>query len=148
MTIPADVIWAAQASQAKWKVPASICIAQWALESSYGQHMPPDSHNPFGIKAAAGQPFVMCMTTEHINGRDIRVAQNFRKFDTLTDAFDLHGKLLATSHYYATAMTMVDDPNSFAHALTGVYATDPKYGVKLITIMKAQNLYQYDKHGG
>lgn len=142
--IPADVIAAAQASQAKWHIPASVCVAQWALESAHGQHMPPGSNNPFGIKAAAGQPYVACMTTEHIKGRDIRVSQNFRKFVDMDEAFDAHGKLLATSKYYVKARTKLPDADDFANALTGVYATDRTYGTKLIAIMKNENLYQYN----
>lgn len=141
--IPPDVIAAAQASQAKWHIPASVCIAQWALESAHGQHMPPGSNNPFGIKAAAGQPYVACMTTEHIKGRDIRVSQKFRKFVDMGEAFDAHGKLLATSKYYVKAR-QTKTADDFANALTGVYATDVKYGAKLIAIMKNENLYQYN----
>jgi hypothetical protein len=53
-----DVINAAQATQDRWGVPASVTLAQWALESRYGASMPVGSNNPFGIKAVSGQPFV------------------------------------------------------------------------------------------
>ena len=56
-----------------------------------------------------------------------------------------HAKLLATSRYYKKAMSNRDDPNAFANSLTGVYATSPTYGKKLIQIMKQYNLYQYDR---
>jgi len=42
-------------------------------------------------------------------------------------------------------MTFVGDPDAFANALTGIYATDPHYGRSLIALMKALNLYQYDR---
>ena len=77
-TIPKDIIAAAQASQTKWSVPASISIAQWAIESGYGAHMPPASNNPFGIKARPGQPSVEAMTAEYIGGRTIHLMQPFR----------------------------------------------------------------------
>src|ERR1022692_5235751 len=41
-------------------------------------------------------------------------------------------------------MTDRKDPNAFAAALTGVYATDPDYGAKLIGLMRLYNLYRYD----
>ncbi|WP_369693039.1 glucosaminidase domain-containing protein [Komagataeibacter diospyri] len=44
-------------------VPASITIAQWMLESGFGQHMPPHFNNPFGIKAARDRNFVMTPET-------------------------------------------------------------------------------------
>lgn len=52
---PPEVIAAAQAAPARWGAPASITMAQWALESGGGQHMPKGSNNPFGIKAGRGR---------------------------------------------------------------------------------------------
>lgn len=141
---PLDVIAAAQASQKTWKIPASVTLAQWALESNWGKSMPTGSNNPFGIKALAGQPYVESQTHEVINGKDIIVIAKFRKFASINEAFDQHGKLLATASPYAHARTLVGNPNAFADALTGVYATDPYYGTSLKRIMKAYNLYQYD----
>lgn len=136
---PPDVIAAAQASHAKWKIPASVTLAQWALESNFGRAMPIGS-----IKAAKGQPFVETDTREVIGGQSMTVSAKFRKFGSLTEAFDQHGKLLATGRPYANARTLVDDPNVFADALTGVYATDPNYGASLKSLMRSHDLYQYD----
>lgn len=88
--------------------------------------MPAGSNNPFGIKAAAGQPFVEARTREVIRGEDVTIVARFRKFDSLAQAFDEHGRLLATSRAYARAMKLADHPDAFADALTGVYATDPR----------------------
>ena len=140
-----DVIKAAQASQQTWRIPASITIAQWALESGWGRHMPPGSNNPFGIKARAGQPFVEVPTAEFIDGRRVIVRAKFRKFVSLAEAFDAHAELLATSPRYATARTFENDPAKFADALTGVYATDPNYGTQLNSIMSGHHLRQYDR---
>jgi flagellum-specific peptidoglycan hydrolase FlgJ len=121
----------------------SVTLAQWALESNFGKSMPTGSNNPFGIKAVAGQPSVSSMTTEHLNGKDVRMTQSFRKFGSLAIAFSAHNRLLATSHYYAKARA-AKSAEEFAHALTGVYATDPHYGEKLISIMHKYELNQYD----
>src|SRR6185295_10176099 len=55
-----------------------------------------------------------------------------------------HGKLLASSGYYRKAMADRRNPNAFAQSLTGVYATDPSYGTKLVSLMQQYNLYRYD----
>jgi hypothetical protein len=142
-----EVIKAAQASQRLWGVPASVTLAQWALESAYGSRMPPGSNNPFGIKAKAGQPSVMALTTEVIGGRRVRVNAAFRVFDSLEEAFSLHGKLLGTAGVYANARKFINSPDRFADALTGVYATDPNYGELLKSIMRKSNLYSFDVGG-
>ena len=132
---PQEIIAAAQASQAKYGIPSEVTIAQWKLESGSGKKMPAGSNNPFGIKAKAGQPFVESETKEFINGEIQTVKQKFAKFDSLEDAFDAHAKLLATGAVYANARKQKDDPQAFADALTGTYATDPQYGTKLKSLM-------------
>ena len=139
-----DVIAAAQASQVKWNIPAAITLAQWALESGFGKKMPSGSNNPFGIKATGNDPYVEARTREVVGGKEIFIVAKFKKFASLTDAFDQHGKLLATASPYAAARTNLPDPDKFADALTGVYATDPDYGTILKKLMKTHNLYQYD----
>lgn len=143
--IPPDIIVAAKAAQVKWKIPASISIAQWAVESGRGQHMPPGSNNPFGIKAGAGQPSVTVRTREvDKHGHDYFINAPFRKFATIAEAFDEHGRLLATSSHYAGARSKLPDADAFADALTGVYATDPHYGALLKSVMHGGNFHQYD----
>jgi flagellum-specific peptidoglycan hydrolase FlgJ len=146
MTPTPEVIGAAQNAERKWGVPASITIAQYGLESGWGVHMPAGSNNPFGIKASANQPSVLASTKEYVNGKPIPVNAYFRKFDSLSDAFEAHAELLQTSKYYARAR-MYEHPgedDQFAGALTGVYATDPNYGSLLTSIIRSGNLTQYD----
>ncbi len=142
--IPAEVGDAAIDSRHHWNVPASVTIAQWAVESAWGASMPPDSNNPFGIKAGSGQPAVESLTHEVVNGETITITARFRRFESLTEAFDLHGKLLATSSAYAAARSKASDPEAFADALTGVYATDPNYGITLKYVMRTYGLFQFD----
>lgn len=143
--VPPDVVDAAVQSRAKWSVPASVTMAQWAVESAWGAAMPPDSNNPFGIKAVGDQPAVESPTREFRNGQMVAEAARFRKFDSLADAFDQHGRLLATAPVYKPAMAKKDDPEAFADALAGVYATDPNYGTTLKYVIRTYNLDVHDK---
>ena len=143
--VPAEVVEAAIASRIKWNVPASITLAQWAVESAWGAAMPLDSNNPFGIKAVGDQPAVESRTREVISGESITIQAKFRKFATLTEAFEQHGRLLATAPVYRPAMEKKDDPEAFADALTGVYATDPQYGTTLKYVIKTYNFTIHDK---
>jgi hypothetical protein len=135
---------AAKASQKRWGIPASITLAQWIVESAWGAAMPPDSNNPFGIKALDSQPAVESETREVIDGKVITIVARFRRFDSQADAFELHGKLLSTGSPYRAAMEVVQDPDRFADALTGVYATDPQYGTTLKWVMDNYQLKQFD----
>lgn len=142
---PPDVVDAAVASQKAWGVPASVTIAQWAVESAWGAAMPPGSNNPFGIKAQPGEPAVASPTREVEDGKSVVVTAQFRKFASLTEAFDLHGRLLATAPPYRPAMAKLPDADAFADALAGVYATDPEYGITLKYVIHAYGWTQYDR---
>ena len=118
--IPSDVASAAVASRLRWTVPASVTVAQWAVESAWGASMPPGSNNPFGIKASGDQPAVESPTREVLNGENVTVTARFRAFDSIAQAFDEHGRLLATASVYKNAMSQKDNPEAFADALTEV----------------------------
>lgn len=143
--VPPDVAAAAVASFKSWRVPASVTLAQWAVESAWGAAIPPGSNNPFGIKAQPGEPQVESPTREVENGKSVVVTAQFRKFANLSEAFDVHGKLLATAPQYRAAMAKLPDVDGFADALTGVYATDPQYGLTLKFVIHAYGWTQYDQ---
>jgi len=142
--IPLEVINGAKLSQRKYGVPASITIAQWAVESEWGSTMPEGSNNPFGIKAVGNQPSVEA-TTKEDEGKMITIRAKFRKFGSMDEAFDHHGWLLAHNPVYADAMANRNDPDVFANALTGKYASAKNYGAVLITYMKTYHMYQYNE---
>ncbi len=140
----AEVISAAQASETKWRIPTCVSLAQWAQESGFGKSVPAGSCNPFGMKATGDQDFVWARTREYQGGAYVYTMQKFRRFASLADAFDEHGRLLATEPPYQHAMSLLPDYDKFCEALTGVYATDPHYGDKLVSLIKNDSLAQYD----
>jgi flagellum-specific peptidoglycan hydrolase FlgJ len=139
---PSEVIAAARAAQAKYKVPASVSIAQWALESGWGHHSP--GCNPFGIKHMAGYPDQHFLTHEVVHGAQIECEQTFAVFSTLTQAFEAHAALIATRPVYAAAMAVLPDLVKFLTLMGHHYATDPAYAAKLTSIIHGANLTQYD----
>ena len=141
--IPNEVIAAAKAAWHKWKVPASVSLAQWIVESGWGAHEPAGSNNPFGIKASVGQNHVDAVTHEFTHGRYVQITAHFAKFASVADAFDAHAKLLATHPAYRLAM-QARNSEVFAERLNGVYATDPHYGDKLVASMEKYGLEKYD----
>ncbi len=143
--LPQDVIDAAIASRLHWNVPVSVTLAQWVVESAWGAAMPPASNNPFGIKAVEDQPAVESPTREVIDSATVTITARFRKFASLSEAFDQHGKLLATAAVYKPAMVQAQNPDAFADALTGVYATDPQYGFTLKWVIHNYGFTRYDR---
>jgi hypothetical protein len=83
-------------------------------------------------------------TQEYENGQWVSISAPFRAYHNFAESINDHGELLAESGYYTRAMADRNDPNSFANALTGVYATNPEYGANLIQLMQQYNLYSYD----
>jgi flagellum-specific peptidoglycan hydrolase FlgJ len=141
---PPNVVQAAQAAAAQWKIPASVLLAQWALESAWGTKEPDGSNNPFGEKALPGEPFVAACTHEDIHNQVIAISARFKAFLSLADAFDAHAEHLATSHFYMPARAKLPDVDGFCRALTGVYATDPHYGDSVIAVINGSDLGAYD----
>lgn len=141
---PPEIVAAARASAARWRIPASVTLAQWALESGWGRHMPPGSNNPFGIKARAGEPVAAAETREVVGGKDVMIRAGFRAFASIDDAFDHHAEVLATAGVYAPARACLPNVDAFCAGLTGRYATDPRYGDELVAVIRGSNLRQYD----
>ncbi|MEW6709074.1 MAG: glucosaminidase domain-containing protein [Candidatus Riflebacteria bacterium] len=125
-------------------VPASIILAQAALETGWGGSAIGDAKNLFGIKGTGPAGSIRVPTKEVINGRTVTINDNFRKYNTWMESLEDHSRLLQTSRY-ANCMRYKNDPDQFARELQKAgYATDPSYASKLISIMKSNNLYAYN----
>ena len=136
----------------KYHIPCSISIAQACLESYYGKY-DMGVHNLFGFKGT-GPAGSVDKTTHEFDTKTqtyIKVVQKFRAYNSVEESLDDYQRNLSTNKAYKKAREYLTDPKNFAHKLTGVYATDPNYGDKLISLMDKYDLYQYDpfyKKGG
>ena len=137
------IIAAAQAAEKATRIPASVSIAQYGLESGWGKHMPPNSNNPFGIKNFHGGG-VEAETTEVVGGKVIHENQPFAIFPSLEAAFVAHANLLAHSPIYGHAMSLLPDVVAFVKEMAKHYATDPGYAQKILGIIHIDGLTKYD----
>jgi flagellum-specific peptidoglycan hydrolase FlgJ len=113
---------------------ARLTIAQWALESGWGEHQP--GNNPFGIKARPGEPFTRKMTQEFANGAIKFVAQDFAAYPSLDAAFTRHAQLVTSGPYRAAWKQFQMDGN-YAEFVAGIakhYATAPNYAASVLAI--------------
>lgn len=156
MSYLTQAVPAAQAAMRATGVPASITLAQGALESGWLQHLPAGSNNCFGIKASHPddpETYVEARTHEFVHGQETAVAQPFQKYATLNDCFVAHAALLSQAARYAPAMAVKDDVDKFAHAImTCGYSTNrpplaahpPFYADELLQLIQQFDLTQYD----
>src|SRR5579863_7737946 len=141
----AKIVPGAIDTQRQYGIPAAVTIAQAIDESGWGQSgLAVNDHNLFGIKGSGPAGRDWQVTQEFENGQSVTRNASFRVYNNVAESINDHGKLLATSGYYRQAMAEQHSPDGFASALTGVYATDPSYGAKLISLMHQYDLYRYD----
>lgn len=139
-----EVAPGAMAAQHRYGVPAAVTIAQAIDESGWGQSLlAARDHNLFGIKGTGPAGSVPLPTQEYVNGQPVSTSASFRVYHDVAESIADHGRLLAESGYYQQAMANTGNPDKFAAALTGVYATDPNYGANLTSLMRRYDLYQY-----
>src|SRR4051794_35429256 len=98
----ASIAPAAQASEKKYGVPASITIAQAIQESGWGRRA--IGNNYFGIKARRGEQYVQFTTTEYNKTIKQKLQDKFRLFPSAQASFDAHGKLISSLPCYRPAM--------------------------------------------
>jgi flagellum-specific peptidoglycan hydrolase FlgJ len=133
------------AAEQRYGIPAAVTIAQAIDESGWGQsELATADHNLFGIKGAGPVGSDTRPTREYENGVWVTRTAPFRVYHNVAESIEDHSQLLATSAAYQRAMANRQQPDAFATALTGVYATDPNYGSSLIALMRLYHLYRYD----
>ena len=121
-------------------IPASITLAQGLLESNAGDSkLAVVSNNHFGIKCRK-----KCLGCTCRNYGDDTRYDMFRVFDSVAESFREHSELLNTSRY-AKLKAHGTDYKKWAHGLKSCgYATDKKYGHKLVKIIENLGLDKYD----
>ncbi len=140
---------AAQESQRRSGVPASVAIAQAIHETGWGaSRLAREAHNYFGIKGRnqEGPAGVVWMNTwEVIGGRNVILNEPFRAYNSPEESFIDHGVFLLSNRRYHGALAVANDPRAFARAIAAAgFATDPDYAAKIIRMMDIYDLYRYD----
>jgi peptidoglycan hydrolase FlgJ len=139
--------YAERAAQALGVDPRML-VAQAALETGWGRHVPASSdgrsgHNLFGIKAGRGWSGERGshLTREFVDGRMQVERAEFRRYDSVAQSFQDYVGLLRGSPRYAPALAAAGDNRAFAQALQRAgYATDPAYADKLTAIAHGPRL--------
>ncbi len=125
----------------RYRIPASITLAQAVLESSAGNSkLAIYGNNHFGIKCHGWDGRTMTQDDDLNN-------ECFRAYDTVEDSYEDHSKFLATRERYRSLFSLnFDDYKGWCYGLKKAgYATNPNYAQKLIALIELYQLYEYDK---
>jgi flagellum-specific peptidoglycan hydrolase FlgJ len=125
----------------KFKIPASITLAQGLLESQSGQgDLAMKSNNHFGIKCKRE------WKGKRVYHDDDAPQECFRAYKDPKDSFRDHSLFLVNRDRYAALFKLKkDDYKGWAHGLKKAgYATDPRYANKLISLIERFSLWRYD----
>jgi flagellum-specific peptidoglycan hydrolase FlgJ len=138
----------AMESQRKSGVPASITIAQAALESAWGESgLAKAGNNLFGIKADSlwqGETLTL-NTREFIRGQWLVIPAKWRKYSSWQASIDDHAAFLKGNPRYQRCF-MCQTTEDFARALLKAgYATDPSYTEKLLGLIFQHKLQALDQ---
>jgi flagellar protein FlgJ len=138
----------AQKAAEKLGVSVRAVLAQAALETQWGQHLPTHSNgntsnNLFGMKAGQswGGGKVSVPTLEFEDGVAVHRHAQFRSYDNPGESFDDYAQLIADNPRYAKALNHGEDVVGFARGLVnGGYATDPSYAQKIVAIANSPQM--------
>ncbi|MGL5317841.1 MAG: glucosaminidase domain-containing protein [Bacteroidales bacterium] len=129
----------------KYKIPASITLAQGLLESNAGKsRLAKEGNNHFGIKCHSS------WTGRRMYHDDDAKDECFRKYRDARDSYEDHAQFLTNGSRYAFLFNYkTTDYTSWAKGLSKAgYATDRHYPSKLIRIIEEYNLAVYDSKKG
>lgn len=131
----------AMEQQKKYRIPASITLAQGLLESGAGQsRLAREANNHFGIKTPGG------WTGPYIRVDDDLPNEKFRKYKSVRDSYEDHSLFLLKPRYKRLFTYKMTDYKSWARGLKACgYATSPTYAQSLIRIIEMYSLHQFDK---
>lgn len=128
------------ASEKATGVPAELSIAQWAVESGWGEDSP--GNNCFGIKAYAGCYGVQSLPTkEFIKGVATTVMQEFATFPDLASCFTKHATLISEGAAYAAvwdAYQKMKVVTALVEGVAPIYSTAPNYAGLLLKVIAMQ----------
>ena len=126
----------------KYKISASITLAQGLLESGYGEgRLAIRGNNHFGIKCHKE------WDGKKIYHDDDKKGECFRKYKDPKESYRDHSLFLATRPRYAFLFDYnINNYKQWAFGLKKAgYATDKKYPIKLINLIERLGLNRFDR---
>ncbi|BDD39015.1 N-acetylmuramoyl-L-alanine amidase [Streptococcus ruminantium] len=129
----------------------SVMLAQAILESAWGtSHLATKGNNLFGIKADetwTGDT-IEIVTNEYRNGELKQEKQLFRKYNSWKESIADYGKFFTSTPWRTKNYQGYREATDYQQAIVALrqsgYATDPRYGEKLRSVIESYKLYRLD----
>lgn len=140
------IAWLAPAAQQvcpKYNLLPSVCLAQSALESGWGEYIIGE-YNLFGRKWNGAGDYLEKQTEEYYDGEWQTIIAKFQAYVSLEEAIEDWCILLTEEPVYEPCLPFRQNVEEFVKALGPIYATDPDYADKVLAIIAANELNQYD----
>lgn len=140
----------AQELQKDYGILPSIILGQAILESDWGHsQLASEYNNLFGIKAYEGQEKITLETKEFVNEEWVTIQGDFRVYSSWEESMNDHTQLFINGvswnpAKYSSVLTAQNYQEAAKALQDAGYATDPDYSEKIISVIKSNNLDQYD----
>jgi flagellar protein FlgJ len=135
----------AVALEAQTGCPAALMVAQWALESKWGEK-PVGQFNCFGMKQADRHAkFCTVRTQEIIQGKPVVLDLEFADYDSVEASCRDYASLITHGAPYHTAWEQYQrdgDLHALIGAVAGKYSTSPQYAALVTAIAGQKNVLQ------
>ena len=126
----------------RYKIPASITLAQGLLESGAGTSvLARKANNHFGIKCGGvwKGPYIL----QDDDARN----EKFRKYRSVEESYEDHSRFLKQARYASLFKLSMKDYKGWARGLKRCgYATNPRYASLLIDLIERYDLDKFDKY--
>ena len=133
---------AALKAEALYGVPATLCLAQAAIESRWGKK--PIGNNYWGIKRAKRHTmFKTRKTYEVVDGDKVQIIAEFADYPSVEDGAADYAWLLSNAPVYRAAWEQFKrdgDINGFIERYALVYATDHAYAMLVKAVSGQANV--------
>lgn len=118
-----------------------LIVAQAAIETGWGSKVKGNAF--FGIKGHGADNTIDFKTTEEVDGKKVSQTDTFRAYENIGDAATDYGQFLQDNPRYSEYLAASNLEDAAAALQASGYATDSKYGEKVLTTARGRTLRNF-----
>lgn len=127
----------AQKVGAEYGLDPTVIMTQAVQETHWGTKVA--GNNYFGVKSHGQPGGIDVVTHEVINGKRVKMTENFRQYSSIEDSARDYAQFLKSNPRYSGVFQQKGYENQLKAIAAAGYATDPEYGTKLQAVAKSVN---------